>query len=247
MELTDKMGSRERLGRFCRQNAVSLALIFAAAIGITVTGIIFEQEPLRIAPLYVSLTVGMLQSGANRYANLIGSINSILYFIVYMSFGLYAMAFNALLISCPMQLITFIRWNKNKYRGSTKFRSLKGWQWAVVIAASVTAYAILMLILDATDAAYPYIDNAMTVLGTLNPVLALLSFMEYSFIAPLIGVCSIFLDITMMRDHPAQITYLIYSLYSMICIIRQFFSVRALWREQQGIAARTDESNNAEI
>ena len=49
------------------------------------------------------------------------------------------------------------------------------------------------------------------------------------------------------HEDSLRLLRIIYSLYSMICIIRQFFSVRALWREQQGIAARTDESNNAEI
>ena len=33
-------------------------------------------------------------------------------------------AYNAILFSCPIQLITFVRWSKNSYRQSTKFRRL---------------------------------------------------------------------------------------------------------------------------
>ena len=40
-----------------------------------------------------------------------------------------------------------------------------------------------------------------------------------------------------MQDYPAQITYLIYSFYSLICIGRQFFSVRKLFAEQKKEAA----------
>ena len=89
---------------------------------ITISGIYYKQNFLRILPLYNSLIIALLQSRVNRYSNLLGSINSILYAAVYFYYGLLASAFQALLFSFPMQLITFIRWNKNKWEKSTVLR-----------------------------------------------------------------------------------------------------------------------------
>ena len=76
---------------------------------ITVTGVYFNQSFLRILPLYNSLVIASLQSRVNRYSNLLGSINSLLYTVVYFHYNLYASALSALLFSFPMQMITFIR------------------------------------------------------------------------------------------------------------------------------------------
>lgn len=54
------------------QAMISAALLGVTAVGLIVTWIAFGQTPLRMLPLFVSLVVGMLQAGANRYACLIG-------------------------------------------------------------------------------------------------------------------------------------------------------------------------------
>ena len=58
---------------------LSAAMILITGIMITLTGVLSHQSVLRMIPLYVSLAVGILQSRANRYANLIGGINALLY------------------------------------------------------------------------------------------------------------------------------------------------------------------------
>jgi len=87
-------------------------LLGAAAILITVTGIVFGQSALRILPLYISLVIGLLQSRVSRIAPLIGGINALLYAAVYLYYGLYASALYAVLVSCPMQIATFFSWRK---------------------------------------------------------------------------------------------------------------------------------------
>lgn len=72
------------------------------AVGITVSGIYTRQAVLNILPLYVSLVIGMLQSRVNRFASLMGSLNSVLYGVVYIYFNLYGSALSALLFSCPI-------------------------------------------------------------------------------------------------------------------------------------------------
>ena len=44
-------------------------------------------------------------------------------------------------------------------------------------------------------------------------------------------------QVTLVPDKPEQLTYLIFSIYSLICITRGFFQARALYAEQQRLAA----------
>ena len=75
---------------------------------ITIAGVYYKQDFLRILPLYISLIIASLQSRVNRYASLLGSINSLLYGAVYIFYGIYASAISAFLFSFPIQMLTFI-------------------------------------------------------------------------------------------------------------------------------------------
>ncbi|MBO4407254.1 MAG: hypothetical protein J5849_06085, partial [Clostridia bacterium] len=57
---------------FFRENAPLLCGMALTAIGVTAAGLIFHQSFFRILPLYVSLTVALLQSRMIRTASLIG-------------------------------------------------------------------------------------------------------------------------------------------------------------------------------
>jgi len=107
----------------------ALALIMlATAIGITVTGIIFKQDFWRMVPLFVSLFIAFMNTRVNRYAPLVGGLNSVLYALVYFSYGLYSSAAYAFFVSMTLQMVTFIRWNKKPLGNSTELRRLKVWQ-----------------------------------------------------------------------------------------------------------------------
>ena len=99
-------------------------LMGCTAVLITAAGLYYRQKFLLIIPLYFSLIIGLLQSRVNRFASLIGSANSILYGVVYIYYNIYGSALSAFLFSCPIQLLTFIRWNKNKSGESTKLRRM---------------------------------------------------------------------------------------------------------------------------
>ncbi len=215
-----------------KTNVLNLVLIGVTFIGITVTGILYGQSPLRILPLYISLVVGLLQAGANRYASLLGGINSILYTIVYFLLGLYASAWYALFFSCPIQIATFIRWSRHTYGQSTVFRKMTGKQRLLTVALCTAAFGILYVILRALGSNYQLLDITTSILGILISILTMLAYVEYSWLMLPSGIISIVLHITMMADYPAQITYLVFSLYSMICVTRGFFRVRRLYAEQ---------------
>lgn len=210
---------------------VSLILVTAATI--TVTGIIFGQVWWKMIPLYVSLVVGLCQTRASRYASLIGGTNSVLYAGVNLAEGLPGQSAYSLFVSCPFQIATFIRWSKNKYKQSTKFRRL-GWKMRGLVALIFAiCMAVTCLVLTLMNSSYVILDAAMMLIGIFTMVLTLLSFVEYSWFMLCTGVVSIILDAVMMADNPARITFLVFSVYSMICVTLQFITVQRLYKEQQ--------------
>jgi hypothetical protein len=64
-------------------------------------------------------------------------------------------------------------------------------------------------------------------------ILSLLSFMEFPFFTAVTSLSSSLLFLTMLGDHPEQITYVIYYLYSLICAVKTYFRTRQLYAEQQ--------------
>ena len=218
---------------FVKENAMRLCLMGITAVLITVTGVIFRQSVIRILPLYISLVIGLLQSRANRFAPLLGGFNSILYMIVYLYLGLYASAGYALLFSCPVQLLTFVRWSKNRYQDSTQFRAMTWRQRTAVFVGSGAAVAILCLILNAAGSDYSLLDSLSSLLGILISILTMFAFVEYSWLMLPSGLINIALNLATMQAHPEQITYLIFAFYSLICVTIGFFSVRKLYAEQR--------------
>jgi nicotinamide riboside transporter PnuC len=216
-----------------RADIPSIILMAVTAVLITAAGIYYKQHPLHILPLYVSLVIGALQAKANRVASLLGGINSILYALVYLYLGLYASALYAILFSCPVQLVTFVRWNQRKYGSSTLFRKMTAMERIVVSAAFVISVAAVMFILKLLKSDYSFIDSLSSLMGILISFLTMFAFIEYTWLMLPNGIIGIFLNIATMKVHPEQMTYLIFSFYSLICVTRGLFRVRGLYKEQQ--------------
>ena len=192
-------------------------LVFVTFLLITVTGIIFRQVWYRILPLYISLFVMLLQTRANRYAFLLGGLNSILYAIVGFSLKLYGSGCSALLISFPMQVLTFIRWNKESYGNSTVLKRLTNKSRVFFILGFALLWSILYFVLSKLDSGYIILDNTVTILGLFGTVFSLLRLIEYPFISIISSFINLILYIVMLKEHPGQITYVIYTAYSIIC------------------------------
>ncbi len=208
-------------------------LMGCTAVLITVAGIYFRQSFLRILPLYISLTVGMLQSRVNRYASLVGSMNSLLYGVVYFYYGLYGSLFSAVLFSFPIQLLTFIRWNKNKWEHSTVLRKLTAKQRMLLVAGSVAALAAMWIILPLIGSQYVFLDSLTNLIGIVIYFLTMFAFVEYTFLMIINGVIGIALYVQMLGESPEMTTYLIFSIYSFICIVVAFFQARKIYNSQQ--------------
>ncbi len=215
-----------------KDNLPRLCLMAVTAILITVTGIWFHQSFIRILPLYVSLVVGVLQSRANRYASLLGGMNSILYALVYVYLGLYASAGYAILFSFPLQIMTFILWSRRKQGESTKFRKMSWGCRILVLIGYLTCFAILRMVLQAAGSSHQLLDNLTSLTGILISVLTMFAFVEYTWLMLPSGMLSIVLNFATMQTNPEQITYVIFSFYSITCVTIQFFRVRKLYAEQ---------------
>lgn len=230
-----------------KKDTVVFILMCFTAVLIAVTGIHFRQSFLRILPLFVSLVIGLLQSRVNRYASLIGSINSLLYGVVYIHYNLYGSAFSAFLFSFPIQLLTFIRWNKNKWEHSTVLKKLSSKQRILVSAGFAAALIAMWIILPLIGSQYVFLDSVTNILGILIYFLTMFAYVEYTFLMVVNGVIGIVLYVTMLADTPEITTYLIFSVYSFICIVFAFFEAKKLYRSQQAEKTEseiTDERNN---
>ena len=216
-----------------QREGVSAALVLvmlATATGITVTGIIFKQDFWRMVPLYVSLFIAFMNSRVNRYAPLIGGLNSILYALVYLSYGLYSSAAYAFFVSMTLQLITFIRWNKKPLGNSTELRRLKTWQMIISVALLTVGFACLCFITKNVSQ-YFLLDNIITALGILVTILRMLSYIEFTYFSICTEIFSVMLYVLMLRNNPEQSTYLIFSLYSLVCgVMAVIFAERNMKR-----------------
>lgn len=228
-----------KLKDFLRQHILKILLI-VTAMGITVTGILFKQSFLRILPLYISLVISLLQSRVNRYASLLGGFNSLLYALVYVYYELYGSAVYAVLFSCPLQLITFLKWQKNPWGKSTVFKAMTWKQRGLLTVGMILVWAAMSAILTAVGSGYVIFDSTITLMGILVSVLTMFAFIEYTVLMIPSSLLNIGLYIAMMKENPEQITYLIFTLYSFTCICTAFFRARKLYREQRA-AEKTPE------
>ena len=219
------------MSRFAIPRPMLILMLVTAAL-ITATGVTFGQTFINILPLYVSLCVGLLQSRVSRTAYLIGAFNSLLYAVVYAHFKLYASAAYAVLFSSTIQFATYFRWKSRPQGQSTLFRAMTNRQRLLVAGLFALCWGAAWLILSRADSGYRILDISTSLLGILISLLTMLAYIEYAPLMILSGTVNIVLFAAMLRDHPAQITYLIYALYSMVCQIGALKRVLRLYKEQ---------------
>ena len=237
MKQNDKPSALPTHGIFDRKNRPKLVMVSVTAVLIVASYILFHQDFPRdfieILPLFVSLVISLMQTEANRYAFLLGGINSIFYAAVYFSFGIYASAVYALAASFPLQIWTFIRWSKHAYGKSTVFKKLSKKHLILLITTVVAAFTICYVVFDALGSRYLVLDNATTVLGTLTAVLCAFAFVDYVYFNLFSQVVSVAMYIQMMLDTPVRAPYLIYAVFALICLILTTIRVHQLYRFQQ--------------
>ncbi len=206
---------------FYKKNTLLAVLISVTFVLILVTGIIFQQNWLKILPLFISLIIMALSARVNRYAFLLGSLNSLLYCYYYYSVGLMSTLLYAILVSFPLQLISFFTWQKKSKGSITELKKMKAWQMVICVASILLGWAILFVTVSLIkDASYSLLDTVTTILGISITILTMLRFSEYTLLQILNGIITIIMHISIfLNGHPENITYIVFSIYSFICVI----------------------------
>ena len=213
-----------------------IAYILLAITAVLITGlsILFKAEPLRILPLYISLYIMILNSRINRYGPLIGGFNSILYAIVYFKLHLYGNAFYALFFSFPLQVVTFILWSRRKYKHSIVLKTLSTKARIIIVSGVIALWILFYSVLSAVGSSNILLDNTATMLGILSSILCMLSYSEYTYLSIPNFILGFAIQVALiLQGDYAQLTYLVYQLFSGFCTIRAIFVARNLLKEQQ--------------
>lgn len=113
-----------------------------------------------------------------------------------------------------------------------KFRRMKKWQLSVCAVSFAAAWVGLYFLLKKLGSDYAVLDNTVTLLGIFASVLTVFAYIEYAWIHLAVAVMNIFLYIQVIPAHHDQVTYLIYGLYSLVCMSMHFVRARKTWKQQ---------------
>ena len=199
---------------------------------ILVSGIIVKQNPLFALPLFISISVSFLQADANRYSYLIGGLNSLIYGFVYINFKTYALAANAFLVSFPLQIITFLNWQKHSYKKSVNFKKMSTKLRIIIAIVFAIVWIGSFIALNMLKSEAAFLDNTASQLGTLVTFLQLFAFIEYTYLWIISTFINVLLNIELVCNDITRITYFIYSIYAAYCVVLSYISVKKLYKEQ---------------
>ena len=221
---------------FYKKQRLTFFVVVTTFVLIISLAIIFRLRWFDVIPLCVSLIIMALQSSVNRYAFLLGAINSLLYAAVYFMDTLYGSFLYSVLISSPLQAITFINWNRKTVGNVTEIRKMKWWVRVVLLLFMVAVWVALYLLLSAFGSEYLVLDNTVTILGVVATVLSMLRFMEYTALQLVSQGVSIALYCTMLLAQPGKITYVVFSVYTLYCVIRGIININKQIKNQKQYA-----------
>ena len=210
-------------------------IIIITGVAILAAGILCRQKFFLMIPLFVSLFVMAFQSEANRIGPLIGAFNSLIYTAAYIYMGIYGSAASAFLFSFPIQLLTFFRWKKNAYKSTAVFKKMSNKMRVIFFGGVAIAWAVLAGVFYYLGYEYALLDSISFLFGFIIPVMTMLAYIEYTYLWIVQAVLGLLLNVQMAVNDYSQITYLIYGVYALYCVIGAFISVQRFYKEQQKI------------
>ncbi len=232
--LSSKISFSENLSKERKADLIfTCFLVGAAFLGITITSFVFAQELYMIVPLYFSLGIMLLQSRANKYTFLLGGLNSVLYSAIYFHLKVYGVAATTFFVSMPFQLITFFRWKKHSDGNVTELKTLGLKKRLVLAAVFAVCWVLAYIVLSFFGSNYILFDNTLFLMSLVTSTLSVLCYLDFAYISCVSVFINICLAACMMREHPIQLTYLIYNVYALICCIRSVIRMSRIYKEQE--------------
>lgn len=212
-------------------------LVVLVAVAMTVITIINKQSFFLVLPLYVSIIIMFMQAKVNRFAFILGSINSIYYGVLNLViYKVFASAMQCFLVSCPIQLMTFIRWNKKPYGNSTVLRKMSNKARALVALGCVIICIGAVFVLNALGSTNTMLDSIVTVLAILVSILMLLSYSEYAFLNIVTCALNTALHFSIfLQGSTEMLCYVIYDIYSTICCVLAAITATRLLKQQAAL------------
>lgn len=214
-------------------NIYKYVLICITAVAIAVAAVLTGCPVYRVIPLFVSLLVMYLQTRASRFSFLLGGCNAAYYSVVYAALGLYGMALYSALMACPIQIFTYIRWKKHAYKHSALLKRLSWKQRILAVVGFGALWAVLYLILSSLGSGYLILDNTVSVIGVAANVASLMYLIEFPYIQSLSHTLNIVLYIQMVQNDPRQWTFLIYTIYALVCALISAVYMQKLYNWQK--------------
>lgn len=212
-------------------------IIIITGLAILVAGIVCKQNFLLMVPLFISLFVMAFQSEANRIGVLLGAMNALIYTGTYTYMGVYGSAASALLLSFPLQLITFFNWKKHAYKKTVVFKKMSSKIRVLLSVAGLLVWGVSAYVFIRMEYEYAIFDSLLFILGFVVPVLTALAYIEYTYLWIVQAVVGLFLNAQMVSNDYSQVTYLIYGVYALYCVILAYKNVHGFYREQQSSTA----------
>ncbi len=216
------------------RNKITYALMAITFVLIIFLGMRYPQNRLSAVPLYVSIIVMLLQMNVNRYAFLLGGINSLLYAAVYFYYGLYGSAFYSITTSFVLQIATFINWGRNSYKKtSTVFKTMGGKKFSIFLVIFVICWITCYYVFKTIGSSHILLDNSIMLLGIVTSLMTMLAYVEWTYLQLLGVIISVILYVGMIRKNPEMAAYLVFAIYSLICTCITLLNVRRVYIEQQ--------------
>ncbi|MBQ8345040.1 MAG: nicotinamide mononucleotide transporter [Clostridia bacterium] len=200
---------------------IDWGLMALVAVLIIVTAIRYGQPIYKTLPTLITLVVLLFQARANRFGFLIGGINSLLYSFSYYTDGLMFSAISGLVISFPLQIITFVQWSRHRAdNGITRFRHLSVKHWAVILPLFGAAYCLCYFGLARffNNATFPALDIFIFVLGIVVTVLTTMRMVDAPYLNLVSCLIQLVMWILLTIQNPASFNYLIITGYNVIRI-----------------------------
>lgn len=209
---------------------VPLAVAFCC---ILFFGIREKQSFIKMLPCLVSLFVVLLSANVNRISYLLGASNCILYAVGYIQESLYASVASAILLSMPIQVVTFFRWQKKKYKQATIIEKMARKQLWLTLASVVLLECIAYPIFHWLGGNYVLLDSITFAFSTVASILILLGMLEGAVLNMVSISIGFVMWLLLTLHNPASITYLIINIYNIYRSIQQTVNWMKLRKEQQ--------------
>lgn len=215
-------------------NKQNIFLLYPSVVFLLMfTAMIYYKPSIFLCiPLLVSVVIMFLQSRVNRYAFLLGAINSILYAVAYMKMTLYSTAVYAILVSCPLQAITFFNWSNHTQKSTTELKRMSLVTRLKTVGIIIGGFLILYIVFSSMNSKYLFFDNCISILGIAASVLCMLRYQEYTFLQILGAFASLITFFIMVKSDPSKIIWIINSVHSLISTVWAFINMNKNIRQK---------------